>query len=172
MSENNEAGSVSEQPENVPEAWVNAALKTAEQEISRLVRLGFVPYTLDRDDLRSEANEIITTVLNAPEAHVRTALRTRLIDLIKREYMKQRQELPQELLPQAGLPFSVGAIEFHQMTVGLTAKQLEAVNLVYLCGETEDSAATLLGIDQSTLSRRLSAAILRMKTFLQCDCIK
>ena len=44
--------------------------------------------------------------------------------------------------------------------------------LVYIHGETEESAAVRLGITQQALSLRLASALSRMKSFFNLDLVK
>jgi RNA polymerase sigma factor (sigma-70 family) len=151
------------QAEMHPEAWATAALKSVEQEIHRLRRLRKVPDSLNDDDLRSAANEILAGIVGAPEDHVRRLLRCRLIDCIKREVMTQHQEVHAELLPQNDLPEHIGDLEFEQLIADLTNKQREAIILFYLAGETAASAAEMLGVPLPTFKDRLKKAVAAMR---------
>ena len=159
MQDTNSAGSVS--------SWCADAMVIAEQEITRMYKLGYVPFSLDRSDLTSDLNQLIAemvAVLPLPDgALVRISMRRNLMNLIRDEYLRQRKEWPVEIRTGESL---LEGIAFDQFLLQLSREQQDVIYLLYVDGQTERAAAALLGITQPALQRRENAALKKLRIFL------
>lgn len=87
-------------------------------------------------------------------------IRRDLIDSMRRQLRRDRYSLM--AVPDSAPTWPIG-IKRSEMKKVLTAKQLQAVELVYIYGFTQERAAGKLGIHRVTLARRIQSAIARLR---------
>lgn len=95
------------------------------------------------------------------DTYLHWVIRRDVIDSMRRQMPRDRYGLA--FTPVDTHPTWIHRISLSNMKKCLTAKQLEAVKLVYGHGFTQERAAEKLGIHRVKLAERLSRAISRLK---------
>lgn len=165
MHENNVSGSVPEQAEMSPEAWLNECLMIGKQEARRVLALGIVPYTLTQDDLASEAQLTIARLFRDTRdgAYLRLSIRNSLRDLIKSSYGYRMVERTFQYDNTDLTP--AGSIEPNHLNLNLAwladvvpPAHIEVIRLIYYEGLTVGETAGVLGIQHQNVVKRLNRA--------------
>lgn len=89
-------------------------------------------------------------------------IRRDLIDSMRRQLRRDRYPLAEAPSSQITWPVSIKRDEMKKV---LTAKQLQAIELVYIYGFTQERAAEKLGIHVRPLRYRLSSGLNRLRKF-------
>jgi DNA-directed RNA polymerase specialized sigma24 family protein len=134
------------------------SLPIVEQEVRRRMALG-VPRGVDRSDVQSKANEALVVAIAKGTTATRLAVRHALCGLVRYEAMRQRHggDIPEvEGAPPADRPASAEAGEL--ALADLTARQMEAVWLVYYEGLSYAEAAGKMDLSVTDLGNVIQAA--------------